>query len=101
MRAVMAVARFAPVLAGLALALCASAAHACPVCHSATGLAVRAALFNGHFFRTLAIVALPCPLLLLAVALVHFAMPDLRGSEPDRVRNLAAEPSRVSSGAAA
>lgn len=97
----MASVRVAPIYAGVSLFLCNAGAQACPVCHSATGLAVRAALFNGHFFQTLATVSLPCPLLLLAVALVHFAMPDLRDSEPRRARKLAGETRRLSSGAAA
>lgn len=94
----MAMFRSAPVLASASLLVCASAAQACPVCHSATGFAVRAALFDGRFFQTLALVALPCPLLLAAVALVHWTMPDLGEREP---RGQSAEGAEVPSGAAA
>lgn len=53
-------------------------AAACPVCSSPTGLAVRAGLLDGHFLRHFAVVTLPAPMLLLAVAAVHLGMPSLR-----------------------
>ena len=64
----------APVL-GMALP---QAAHACTVCHSQSGVLLRAGIFNGRFLQTLGIVALPCLLLALAVAGIYFGMPDLR-----------------------
>jgi hypothetical protein len=66
---------------GALSAVCFSvAAHACTVCDSTTGRQVRAGLFNGHFTRTVGLVALPSVLLCVAVAGVYFGMPDLEGA---------------------
>lgn len=56
-------------------------AHACTVCGSETGRQVRAGIFDGHFLHHLWAVALPFPILAIAVALIHFGMPDLRKDE--------------------
>ena len=66
--------RFLPAtLAGFAV----RSAHACTVCDSVNGRALRAGLFNGHFLHTLLLVLAPAPVFVLVTALVHHAMPDL------------------------
>lgn len=58
----------------------ASAAHACTVCDSQNGHALRAGLFNGHFLHTLLLVLAPAPVTAGIVALLHLAMPDLESA---------------------
>ena len=58
-------------------------AHACTVCNSHAGMEVRAGIFDGHFVRTLVLVALPFPVLGLAVGMLHFGMPELGAAEPE------------------
>jgi hypothetical protein len=53
------------------------AAHACTVCDSQNGQALRAGLFDGHFAQTMLLVAAPIPVLVAAVALLYLLMPDL------------------------
>ena len=66
--------RLLPVsLAGFAV----RSAHACTVCDSANGKALRAGLFNGHFLHTLLLVLAPAPVFALVAVLVHHAMPDI------------------------
>ncbi|HVG26463.1 MAG TPA: hypothetical protein VM865_02570 [Acidobacteriaceae bacterium] len=59
-----------------------SAAHACTVCDSQTGHAVRSGIAD-HFLSTALLVALPIPLLAFAVLAVHYSMPDLAWPGPD------------------
>ena len=59
----------------LAVVFITPAAEACTVCHSRAGSLLRAGLFAGHFFPTLGLVLLPCPVLVLAILLIHFAVP--------------------------
>ncbi len=62
--------------AGLAFVLPA-AAHACTVCDSKTGRAVRAGIFDGHFLQHLLLTLLPFPVLAAAVVLCRCAVPYL------------------------
>lgn len=57
-------------------------AHACTVCDSPTGHAVRSGLFGAHFLPTLLAVLAPAPVLALAVTSMHLFMPDLDESVP-------------------
>jgi hypothetical protein len=43
----------------------------CPVCHSGTGDAVRAGIFNEHFGRNLSATLLPFPIFGLIIAWLH------------------------------
>ena len=52
-----------------------SLASACPICKTAAGEQVRAGIVDEHFGRTLLSVALPFPLLLGVVAMIHFGWP--------------------------
>lgn len=72
----------------------ASTAHACTVCDSQNGHALRAGLFNGHFLHTLLIVAAPVPILVGLVTVLHFGMPDLQVADEQRqnLGPLGAEP---------
>ncbi len=70
--------RFTRVLTWLAMALPTAPALACTVCHSSAGQQLRAGLFDGHFGHTAALVAAPVPLLVLAVALLHWLMPAVQ-----------------------
>ncbi len=49
--------------------------HACTVCHTDTGQAVRAGIFDGHFFGNALRLAAPFPIFLLAAALVSKGLP--------------------------
>jgi hypothetical protein len=51
---------------------------ACPVCDTGTGRQVRAGILDENFGRTLLAVALPFPVLLAVVAVVHFGWPPFR-----------------------
>lgn len=62
--------------------LAARSAHACTVCDSANGKALRAGLFNGHFLHTLLLVLAPAPVLALGALLLHRLMPDLVVDDP-------------------
>ena len=53
------------------------AAHACTVCDSKTGHAVRAGIFDGHFLPHLLLTLSPFPVLAAAVILCHRCMPYL------------------------
>jgi len=48
----------------------------CTVCDSETGAAVRVGIFGNDFWGTLAAVASPFPVLLLAIALLHRRIPS-------------------------
>jgi len=50
---------------------------ACTLCDTDTGRQVRAGIFGEHFWSTLAGVIAPFPIMLLAVAAIHFAIPEL------------------------
>ena len=50
-------------------------AWACTVCDSDASEHVRTAIFNDQFWPTLAAVAAPFPVLLLAVAVYHVGLP--------------------------
>ena len=68
----------------VSLLLCATAskAQACTVCSSPNGVALRAALFHGHFLHTLLLVFAPVPVFVVAIALLHLAMPDISPAAP-------------------
>ncbi len=55
---------------------------ACTLCDTDTGRQVRAGIFEEHFWPTLIGVIAPFPIMLLAVAAIHFAIPGL----PNRTR---------------
>ncbi len=57
-------------------------AHACTVCGSPNGHAVRAGLFNGHFLHTFVLVLLPFPILAVTVLLLGRVLPDLVPANP-------------------
>ncbi len=59
-----------------------ASAHACTVCDSPNGQALRAGLFNGHFLHTLLLVMAPVPILLAAAVVSSFFLPDLQPAEP-------------------
>ena len=65
--------RFCSVLIAL-VTISSSAAEACPICDTATGQQVRAAIFGGDFLPTLFAILLPFPVLLALIALVIFAI---------------------------
>ena len=46
---------------------------ACTVCDSESGMQVRTAIFGDDFFVTLASVAAPFPILVVGLAVYHFA----------------------------
>jgi hypothetical protein len=60
-----------------------SAARACTVCHSAAARELQSALFDGTFVHKLLLLILPCAVLLVSVALVYLAMPDLTVADND------------------
>jgi hypothetical protein len=53
-------------------------AGACPVCDTGTGRQVWAGILDENFGRTLLAVALPFPVLLAVVAVIHFGWPPFR-----------------------
>jgi hypothetical protein len=57
---------------------------ACTVCDSETGTQVRAAIFDETFLVTLASVAAPFPILVLGLAVYHFAPAARRRIAGDR-----------------
>ena len=59
-----------------------TSAHACTVCGSANGKALRAGLFDGHFLHTSMLVLAPVPALFAAVVALYFTLPDLQ-TEPE------------------
>lgn len=63
------------VVAGAAL-LSASSASACPLCHTETGVKVRAGIFGDEFGRNVFVTLLPFPVLAGIVALIHFGFPN-------------------------
>jgi len=70
-----------PLLAAPA-AFFATAAQACPVCHSPLGAEVRAGLFGPELLQNLAATLLPFPLLALVVLLVRrFGLPGVGGGD--------------------
>lgn len=66
-------------------ALGATAAWACPVCHSPLGAEVRAGLFGPELLENLAATLLPFPFLALVVLLVRrFGLPGLAGGRDEQ-----------------
>ena len=63
----------------------ATMAHACTVCGSGTGERVRAGLFDGHFGRTLMVVALPFPIFGVALRLLPWVIPEMLEADDRRV----------------
>lgn len=64
--------------AAAAAALVASAARACPVCHSPLGAEVRAGLFGGDLLQNVAAILLPVPILAAVVLAVRrFGLPGI------------------------
>jgi uncharacterized BrkB/YihY/UPF0761 family membrane protein len=62
-------------------------ASACPMCNTETGQQVRAGIFDENFWTTLAVIVAPFPVLLLAIAIYHYGVPNFRfrwqaGSRP-------------------
>jgi hypothetical protein len=55
--------------------LSATVATACPICHTETGKKVRAGIFNDEFASNAAMTLLPFPVLIAAVAFIHFGPP--------------------------
>jgi hypothetical protein len=53
-----------------------SMAHACTVCHSEIGIALRVGIFNASFFPTLLEVFAPFPVFGLAIYAVSRYLPD-------------------------
>jgi hypothetical protein len=49
---------------------------ACTVCDTPAGEQLRASVFNDSFWRTLAGIAAPFPILLLGLAVYHFGLPE-------------------------
>ena len=66
--------------------LATASSHACTVCNSANGRALRAGVFDTSFLHTFLLVMSPVPVLMVAVAILHFAMPDLSTAEPTKGR---------------
>ena len=62
-------------IAALLLWLVPLMAAACPICDTETGQQVRSGIFGDDFWMTLAAVAAPFPVLLLAIAAYHFDWP--------------------------
>ena len=60
-------------------AVLAATALGCPVCDTGTGQDVRDGLFDENFARNVFAVALPFPILLGVVAMIHFGWPARRG----------------------
>ncbi len=48
---------------------------ACPICSSPIGQQVRTGIFGDNFWRTLAAVVSPFPVLLIVLAVYHFGLP--------------------------
>lgn len=69
------VAALVAILAGASPILFARAAHACPVCNTETGAAVRAGIFDDRFVARLLATLAPFPVLLAAVAALHHGWP--------------------------
>ena len=66
------------VIACLVIVLVVSAtAAACPVCDTETGKDVRAGIFDEDFGRNAVLTLLPFPVLLAAVAMIHFGFPTM------------------------
>ena len=65
-----------PCLVCLLLLATPSMAHACAICDSEIGIAVRAGIFNASFFPTLLEVFAPFPLFGLAICAVSYYLPD-------------------------
>jgi hypothetical protein len=51
-------------------------AHACAICDSEIGIAVRAGIFNASFFPTLLEVFAPFPVFGLAIYAISHCLPD-------------------------
>ena len=53
----------------------ATASFACPVCHTETGVEVRAGIFDEQFAKNVALTLIPFPVLVGVVAVIHFGLP--------------------------
>ena len=53
----------------------ATASLACPVCHTETGVEVRAGIFDEQFAKNVALTLIPFPVLVGIVAAIHFGLP--------------------------
>lgn len=60
---------------GMMLAGCAGTARACTVCDSATGHAVRARIFDGHFVGMAAMLLAPFPVFAAAGVWLYLCLP--------------------------
>lgn len=83
--------RFVGSLAALIVFAWATESAACAVCRTDRGKEVRAGIFNDQFGPNLAMTLLPFPVLIAAVALIHFGPP--RGM--DGLKRESGRPSRV------
>lgn len=60
---------------------------ACTVCDSAIGREVRNGIFQEQFWPTLLSVIAPFPVLIAAVAAIHFFLPPNSNSRPDDLKD--------------
>jgi hypothetical protein len=75
------------ILAVVVMLLGSAAARACPVCDTETGQQVRAGIFGEDFGSNLLVTALPFPVLLLIVALIHLGGTGRKTPPPEAATN--------------